>query len=260
MRSERVILVGLAVLGIIGAFWFALLSPKRAELAELSDKADSLRVPLATQEQALAAAETAKESYPRNYQQLVVLGKAAPADDDTASLMVQVSKLANKNGIDFRSLVLSSDGAAAPTPPTGAAETTVDSAASGEAASVAPAAPATEASAATLPIGATVGTAGLPVMPYDLSFRGDFFEIADFMAGLDSQVASRAGGPGVNGRLMTIDGFALTADPDEGFPHLAADLRVRTFVTPADQGLTAGGTPEGPPATVPAATVPVVAE
>ena len=52
--------------------------------------------------------------------------------------------------------------------------------------------PATESAAAVLPLGAAVGLAGLPTMPYDLIFTGDFFDIADFMAGLDRMVKSTA--------------------------------------------------------------------
>ena len=75
---------------------------------------------------------------------------------------------------------------------------------------------------------------------------GDFFQIADFIASLDSLVDVDADGPGVDGRLITVDGFALTPDPDKGFPRLNADLHVTTFVTPADQGGTAGATEAAP--------------
>jgi Tfp pilus assembly protein PilO len=266
VKTERLILAGLAVLGLVAAFWFGLLSPKRAELAKLDKDVESAESALAEQEQLLAAATEAKEDYARNYQRLVVLGKAAPTDDDAAGLIVQVNELARDSRVDFRSLVLASSGGggAAPAAPPVATETTVDGETSGEAAEpaapAAPAAPATEASAATLPIGATVGSAGLPVMPYDLNFRGDFFEIADFMAGLDGLVASRSAAPGVNGRLITVDGFSLAPDPEAGFPRLEASLHVTTYVTPADQGVTAGGTASAPPASVPAATVPVATE
>ena len=39
-----------------------------------------------------------------------------------------------------------------------------------------------------LPIGATVGPAGLPVTPYDLKYFGEFFDMADFFASLDERV------------------------------------------------------------------------
>ena len=114
----------------------------------------------------------------------------------------------------------------------------------------------TEASAASLPIGATVGPAGLPVMPYDLTYFGRFFDMADVFADLDDRVQARDGKRGLktDGRLITIDGFALTADPKRGFPSVAADIAVTTFVVPPEQGIAAGANPAGPaPAGVDAA-------
>ena len=57
---------------------------------------------------------------------------------------------------------------------------------------------------------------------------------------------------------ITIDGFSLTADPKRGFPSVAADIAVTTFVVPPEQGIAAGANPAGPaPAGVDAGTVPV---
>jgi len=252
--TDRMILLAVVAVGLAAAFWFLLLSPKRAELSELDRDVAALEASVAEQEQLAATAEQAEAEYRSNYQRLIVLGKAVPGDDDAASLVVQTSSLARQAGIDFRSLTLAEGGGEAPPPPP-AAETTADGAEAETAAT--PAAPATEASAANLPIGATVGPAGLPVMPYDVKFRGDFFEIADFLASLDKMVDPGRVNPGVNGRLVTVDGFALTPDPEKGFPHLAADLHVTTYVAPADQGLTGGATPTTPPAAIPAEPVPV---
>ena len=106
----------------------------------------------------------------------------------------------------------------------------------------------TEASAASLPIGATVGPAGLPVMPYDLTYFGRFFDMADVFADLDARVQAGDGKRGLrtNGRLITIDGFALTADPKRGFPSVAGDIAVTTYVVPPEQGIAAGANPAGP--------------
>jgi hypothetical protein len=87
-------------------------------------------------------------------------------------------------------------------------------------------------------------------MPYDLTFKGGFFQIADFFGQLDSMVHVRGGGALVDGRLLTIDGFNLKGDSGAGFPRLDATVNVTSYVTPADQGLVAGATPTGPaPAT-----------
>jgi Tfp pilus assembly protein PilO len=256
--TDRAILLGLAIAGLLAAFWFLVLSPKRDEVAKLNDEIASVRESVEEQEALAAYAEQAKNDYGSNYHQLVVLGKAVPGDDDQASLIEQTYALSERAGIQFRGLALAPGGeAAAPTP---ASQTTTDQAAEGEdeeaAAPVTSApVPATEAAAATLPIGATVGAAGLPVMPYDLDFRGSFFDIADFLAEMDNQVRVTSKGVGVDGRLLTIDGFTLAGDERRGFPYLQANLHVTSFVAPADQGLTGSATPQAPaPATTAPAT------
>jgi hypothetical protein len=112
--------------------------------------------------------------------------------------------------------------------------------------------PATEVEAALMPLGASIGTAGLAVMPYSLQFEGDFFEIADFIGKVDSLVRSGTALK-VHGRLVTINGFALTTETnasgeeDEGGPTmLQATFSVTTYLTPPGQGITAGATPSSP--------------
>ena len=46
-------------------------------------------------------------------------------------------------------------------------------------------------------------------------------------------------GPGkvaVDGRLVTLDGFALKAAAEKGFPQLNANFAVTTYLTPPNQG------------------------
>jgi Tfp pilus assembly protein PilO len=265
--TDRTVIAGLAIAGLLAAFWFMVLSPKREEAAKLQDDVTKLETSVSQQEQLAAAAELAQDDFDINYRRLVVLGKAAPEEEDTSSLFVQLEEISKRSHVDLRAIALSEDagGADATTAPA-AAQTTADGAqpADGDAGAAAPvatdpAAPATEAVAAALPIGATVGPAGLPVMPYKLSLNGTFFELADFLAGLDALVQSRDGAPAVQGRLMTIDGFTLGPDESKPLPALSASLVVTTYVTPADQGLTAGATPGGPPAEVPTAATPTPA-
>jgi hypothetical protein len=96
-------------------------------------------------------------------------------------------------------------------------------------------------------------------MPYDLTFVGSFFEIADFMKRVDAMVHTHQDRVTVDGRLLTVDAFTLSPVPEEdssnGAPTLTAELTATTYLTPADQGTTAGATPGGPaPATSDAAT------
>jgi Tfp pilus assembly protein PilO len=252
--SDRAILVGIGLVAVLAGFWFLVLSPKRAEVSKLDGEVSAVSQSVTQQEELAAFAETAKGDYASNYQRMVVLGKAAPAGEDTASLFVQIDEIAGRSGMGFQAIRLNdSGGGEAPTP---ASQTTADPPAEGQIASTgstdssgtaAPtAAVPTEATAAALPIGATVGSAGLPVMPYDIELSGDFFQLADFLAGLDRLVTARHGREVVDGRLLTIDGFSLAGDEQKGFRVLNADLSVTTYVTPADQGITAGATPSAP--------------
>jgi hypothetical protein len=273
-RNELTILLVLGAVGVIVAFWITVIGPKRQEAVSLKDDVDQLHSELDAAQQSVAAGEQAHEEFSVNYRRLVVLGKAVPADSDQASLLVQLQRLADRAGVRFQSIDLaessgSSTSASSSTsssssspvppaePPTGSVDDTSPT-------SAAPA-PATEAAAATLPIGASVGPAGLPVMPYDLKFTGGFFEIADFLQSLDAMVHTPDGDVDVNGRLLTVDGFALaplelvgatSANPE---PTLSADLSVTTYLTPADQGPTAGATPGGPAPATPAPATPTPA-
>lgn len=254
---DMALLAGVAVVGLIAAFWLLVLSPKREEAAELGQQVEQLEGAVAEQEQIAAAAEQAREDFDQNYQRMVVLGKAVPEDEDTASLFVQLEEIAGDSEVDFRAIRLESTGDAAPPPAT--EETTTDQAESEDAEGdeePAPApdpAPPTETAVAGQPIGSAVGPAGLPVMPYELELRGTFFELADFLDGVDALVRPRSGKPRVSGRLVTVDGFELVADKQLGFPALTATLALNTFVIPSEQGLTAGATPTGP---APAAPTP----
>ena len=50
----------------------------------------------------------------------------------------------------------------------------------------------------------------------------------------------------VTGRLITINGFGLAADPNVGFPMLEASFTVTTYLVPPGQGITGGASPSSP--------------
>jgi Tfp pilus assembly protein PilO len=286
--KDRAILLSLGIVGLLAAFYFMVLSPKREEASKLGEENTQLQASIDEQKQVATFAEQARQDFPRYYGRLVVLGKAVPDQADQASMLVQLSQVANGSGVEFRAIKVSEGGAAstatstataATTPPAGTtttpeggttttpeggstttpsegtAEGTAPPAAGGSTATPAAAttgpAPATEAVAASLPIGATVGLAGLPILPYELTFKGSFFDVADFMSGVDSLVHLREGSGQVaaDGRLLTVDGFSLKPIPTlGGEPVLNATFAVTSYVVPSDEGLTAGAAPGGPSA------------
>lgn len=233
--------LGVVVLG--GAFWLLALAPLRQQSSDLGDEIAQLQSSLAESQSQAEKDVKARKRFPGNYQQLVVLGKAVPNSDDTSSLLIQLNQIANRSHVKFDSIKLAasseeSNEAAPATPAATPSSTPV---------------PPTEAAAALLPLGATVGAAGLGVMPYDLTFSGAFFHVADFIKGIDSLVKAKASHIAVDGRLMTLNGFALSPDPELGFPQLQVTFSVTTYLTPPSQGVTAGASPAGPGSEVPAA-------
>ncbi|MCB0874885.1 MAG: type II secretion system protein M [Solirubrobacterales bacterium] len=263
-KSDRMILLVLPVIALVVGFYLLAISPKQKQIGELDDEIATLESRVSDAEAQVATAEAARKSFPRNYAQIVSMGSAVPEDSDQATLIYDLTQAGDATDVHFRSFEVADDGAAAEAaaPPASTGTTTTDSSStdsgsSGDTATdstttttttTAPVT-ATETEAATLPIGATVGSAGLPVMPYKLRFSGSFFDMADFFAELDKSVDvvnDGQGDPKVDGRLMTINGFAMVGDPIHGFPLVQSSMSVNTYVVPGDQGLENGATPAGP--------------
>jgi Tfp pilus assembly protein PilO len=258
-RTEQMVLGAMVLAAVIVGFWLLVLSPKREEASKLSDQVSALHSSLSDAQQRAAAGEEARRSFRVDYRRVVVLGKAVPADDEQASLLVQLQNLATRSDVQFQSIDLSqsSDSSVTPPPTAPTDSTTTDSSTTTSDTSSTTLVPATEAAASTLPIGASIGSAGLPVMSYDLSFTGKFFQIADFMRRVDSLVHMHGSAIAVHGRLLTVNGFTLEPPEEPGSlndPLLKASLNVTTYVTPADQGLTGGATPSGPSSDAPTLT------
>jgi Tfp pilus assembly protein PilO len=253
--SNRLIVSILIVTALAVGFWMLLLGPKREEADELSSKAGQLQITLSEAESKAAQATAARQEFPADYRRLVVLGQAVPAGDETSSLLVELSSTAAHTGVNFDSIQLEGSGEEAGAVPAPAPEAAVAPSPTG-AVPTASTVPPTEAAASLLPLGASIGTAGLGVMPYSLSFSGNFFQIANFIKDIDSLVHH---GPkadlGVDCRLVTLNGFSLNAAGEEAEEEgagaqndsaLKANFSVTTYVTPPSQGITAGATAAAP--------------
>lgn len=230
--TNKLVVAILAVVALAVVFWVGAIGPKRDEASKLDAQVAQVKGSLAQHRAEITTAEEARKEFPTEYQRLVVLGKAVPGGDETASLLVQMNQIGVGAGGTFRNIQLTaagSEGEAAAAPPTTSGEGTPTSA--------------TEVAASLLPLGATIGPAGLAVMPYDVTFDGDFFQIADFIYGLDSLVKTKNSEVKVDGRLVTIDGFSLQAAPDEGFPALQASFALTTYLTPPTSEGSAGSAP-----------------
>src|SRR4051794_12542090 len=167
--SNKLIVAMLAVVALAAIFWMLLLSPKRKEAASLGDEVTQAQESLALHRSEVDQALAAQRRFPAEYQQLVVMGKAVPKGDETASLLVELNRLAGHAHVRFEALHLSSGGGEGESaPPT-------------EGAARVEGPPPREVSPSLPPPGAAVGPAGLAVMPYQLTFEGTFFQMANFI-------------------------------------------------------------------------------
>jgi Tfp pilus assembly protein PilO len=282
-KSDATVLAVVAAVALIVAFWFVVLGPKRSQASDLSSQVSDLQAQMSQQQQTVSLAQQAQSGFAASYHKLVVLGKAVPADSEQASLIVQLSSLAKRAGVSFQSLALNQDSGASAAPPapvtpapttgtgttsttttTSTTPTTSTTTSAGSATAVPTAAAPTEASVAALPLGASVGAAGLPVMPYGLTFTGGYFQISKFLHELDGLVHIGNGSVTVSGRLITVNGFNFappqsTTGATGSDGSLQATLSVTTYVVPPGQGITAGATPTEPTATTPSTAVPTAA-
>ncbi len=225
---DRNILIVVVVVAAIAASWLLVIQPKRSQAAKLAAQINTAQTQLNAARTQVAEGETARTAYSQSYATLVRLGEAVPADENVPSLIVQVQGAANASGVDFRSLALSPGSVTSSATPTTTTTTT-----------------ASQALAASLPPGASIGPAGFPVEPFTFTFQGSFFHMSDFFGRLERFVTATNARVWVSGRLMTLNAISLGPGPN-GFPQITASVSATTFIVPAAQGVTNGGTAAGP--------------
>jgi Tfp pilus assembly protein PilO len=258
---------------LLGVYWFLLLSPKREEASKAGEAlatAEQKRDEAVAKESQLSAA---RKSFASDYTELVRLGKAIPSSLDMPSLLVQLDAAARGTGIDFNKIATGTrQGASAPAPaPSGGGgqgqggEGSKPTEAGGQEAQSAPGKatekanetasqggggekggqPAGGGGAAALTPG--ICPEGLECVPLDFEFTGRFFDLADFFHRLKRFVQVANERVLVRGRLMTIDGLKFSSD-GANFPDLKAEVKATIYLTPKEEGATAGATPQGPAA------------
>jgi hypothetical protein len=260
-RDRTLIVAALVVVALVG-FWFVGLAPKRKEAAGLSSQISVANGKLAQAQKSAEQARQAKGRYDADYAAIATLGKAVPKSDALPSLLYQLQSAAHDARIDFGSLKVNGAAAAAAPAPTPAAATAAAAKSANPAAPAAatPAA-ATQAASAALPPGASVGAAGFPTMPFSFVFDGSFFDMESFLHDVQQFVRIHGDKVDVRGRLLSVDGFALTAGP-KGFPDVKASISATAYLlAPGDQSAASGSgsTSNGAPASPTASSTPAAA-
>jgi type II secretory pathway pseudopilin PulG len=234
---DRMVLMVVVVLAVLGAGWLLVVSPERKKAAEQAAQVTTARTQLEGAQQQAASARTAEDRYQSAYASVVSLGKAVPPLEEVPSLVYELDQASHERDVNFNSIAAGS----------GASGSSSSSSSSSAAA-------------------AAVTPAAFTQMPFTFVFKGSFFELAHLLGQVDGFAqtqASRAGGSGahnttvsdtggirVDGRLLTIQGvdIVLESQGSSGTSgsQLSATITATAYVLPASQGLTAGATPAGP--------------
>jgi len=228
-KRDRIMLSVVGAVAIIAAAWMLAIKPTREEATSLADQAAQAQQRRDAALASLANAKQARAEFADAQIGIARMGKAVPTDDDVATLVFQLEGSARKAGIDFRSVRLEQSGTPTQEP---------------------------SAASAPQPAGANVKK-----VPFKLVFEGEFFDLRRFIDHANSFARLRDGKyVSVRGRLLEIEGVAMTAGPD-GFPSLKAQLTVTAYSAPAPEAptgaaATAGATAGATTATPASATTP----
>jgi Tfp pilus assembly protein PilO len=275
-RDRRILLILLPIVVLL-AYWFLLLSPKRADLTTARDAQTAAE---SARDQAVAQAaqlQNARQSFAADYAAVVRLGKAIPETVDAPSLLVQLDRASNGTHIDFDKVTFGTRSAATvPTVPVGPAQPGGNAAAGGAPASTglgaatesagntvtqanqaSTAAGGTTATTSTTTTTTTPGTApsttapALDGVPLTFNFTGTYFDLADFFHRLKRFVYVANNQIFVRGRLLTIDSLSFAPGATSGgSTALVATVGATVYLSPKSQGgATAGATASGPTGT-----------
>jgi hypothetical protein len=235
-NRDRLVVMGLAALAVLGAMWFLAVAPARQQASKLGTEVETARQQLASAQSQVTEARKAQAQYATDYSSVLRLGKAVPPDQEVPSLVYQLDQASNQKAVDFSSIT---SGSSAPGASTSA-----------------PAAPARAAGAATGVVAgaATTGAvgAGFTQMPFTFVFNGSFFDLYHLFNKLNNfTLRTAAGGIQVTGRLLTIQSAKLDISQSAGAGQsstgeLTGTITATAYVLPASEGLTAGATPAGP--------------
>jgi hypothetical protein len=208
---DRMVLMAVIVVAILGAAWVLVVSPERDKASSVGGEVTTAQATLATADGELSKARAAQSQYAAAYSSIVNLGKAVPASKETPSLILQLARASEQRNVFFSSIAATAPGGAA------------------------------GSSAAAQ----TAAAAGFSAMPFTFIFNGSFFDLEKLtrkLTGFTTRTAS--GALKVNGRLLTIQGMNLTLSPNSGTQgssptgELVGTVTASAYVLPGGQSVT----------------------
>jgi hypothetical protein len=231
---DRLVLITILVVGVLGAGWMLLVSPEREKAGKVQTEVSAARAQLSGAQQQLSEAQGAQTQYTAAYTSIVRLGKAVPASQEVPSLVYELDQASNQKSVEFNAITASNSGASS--------SSATPSAASAASASGA-------------------ASAGFTQMPFTFVFNGSFANLYHLFSQIQGFTVQGSGGAvQVTGRLLSIQSIDLEGSSngtDEEHTkaesvkqaenaELKGTITATAYVLPAGQGLTGGATAAGP--------------
>lgn len=208
----KIVLSVVGLIAAVAAAWVLLLAPKREQAATLQTKVVAAEQQRDAALARAAAAEQARASYDRDHATVARLGKAVPVNADVPSLVYQLETAARRAKVDFRAVSVLDD-TPEPSAPAGAAAT-------------------------------AAGGGGVQPAPFSLKFEGTYFGLQKLLAAVDRFSRVKGTQVAVNGRLLTIDGLALSPGRG-GLPKIGGTITARAYVAELPDPLPSGAQAAG---------------
>ena len=103
-RRDLYIVGGLLAVVVVAMYYFFVLSPLRAKVADTQTQIDAAQIELVTLQSRLAQMAQSKQVAKQNEARMLELSKMLPNEDEIPSLLLQIQDLATESGIDFMTM------------------------------------------------------------------------------------------------------------------------------------------------------------
>jgi len=205
---DRLVLMCVLVVAVLGAAWVLVVSPERKKADALGTQLTAAQAQLSAAESQLASARSAQSRYAAAYGQIVSLGKAVPTSQEVPSLIFEIAKASQQKNVDFAAIATSASGAGG----------------------------------SSTPSAAGAASAAFAALPFSFTFNGSYLGLEHMLHGLTALTTrSPAGALQVSGRLLTISSVKLTPLSEPGKPgqQLSASIVADAYELPPESTTTA---------------------
>jgi len=211
---DRLVLMGVVVLAILGAAWLMVVSPERKKAKAAAAEVASAQSQLQSARSQLGTARSAQAKYNHSYATIVSLGKAVPTSQEVPSLIYELAQASKQKNVEFAS-ISSTDSKPA--------------ASSSSSSSSSKSAGSSSASSAAAP-------AGFQQMPFTFVFNGSYSGLEHMLHQLSGFATRRTSGAlKVNGRLLTVKTVSLAPVSLQGHPNqLSATVTATAYSLPPE--------------------------